>query len=139
MSLVLLPTELLLQIINLIPSLVDRQCLRHASRRLYHTISSPPTRPSLIIISKSVFEENNITPTRELTSLKRLNRDYYAICTALRWRDEKVARVFEAPREFVEVVSNLRIASLDSGEVRSADPLAWGSPRALFPSDRSVC
>ncbi|KAI0637866.1 WD40 repeat-like protein [Trametes polyzona] len=30
--------------------------------------------------------------------------------------DEKVARVFEAPREFVEVVSNLRIASLDSGE-----------------------
>ncbi|OJT10500.1 Elongator complex protein 2 [Trametes pubescens] len=30
--------------------------------------------------------------------------------------DEKVARVFEAPREFVDVVSNLRIADLDSGE-----------------------
>ncbi len=32
--------------------------------------------------------------------------------------DEKVARVFEAPREFVEVVNNLGVAQLDSGEVR---------------------
>ncbi|KAI0370220.1 WD40 repeat-like protein [Pilatotrama ljubarskyi] len=30
--------------------------------------------------------------------------------------DEKVVRVFEAPREFVEVVNNLRIAQIDSGE-----------------------
>ncbi|KAI0824601.1 WD40 repeat-like protein [Trametes gibbosa] len=30
--------------------------------------------------------------------------------------DEKVARVFEAPREFVEAVGNLRVASLDPGE-----------------------
>ncbi|PIL36810.1 hypothetical protein GSI_00500 [Ganoderma sinense ZZ0214-1] len=30
--------------------------------------------------------------------------------------DEKVARVFEAPREFVEVVNNLAVAQLDSGE-----------------------
>nr|VWO97323.1 Aspartyl proteinase [Ganoderma boninense] len=29
--------------------------------------------------------------------------------------DEKVARVFEAPREFVEVVNNLAVAHLDSG------------------------
>ncbi|TBU48448.1 WD40 repeat-like protein [Dichomitus squalens] len=32
--------------------------------------------------------------------------------------DEKVARVFEAPREFVEIVNNLGIAQLDSGEAR---------------------
>ena len=32
--------------------------------------------------------------------------------------DEKVARVFEAPREFVEVVNNLAVAQLDSGAVR---------------------
>ena len=31
--------------------------------------------------------------------------------------DEKVARVVEAPREFVEVVNNLGIAQVDSGEV----------------------
>ncbi|KAI0721823.1 WD40 repeat-like protein [Cerioporus squamosus] len=30
--------------------------------------------------------------------------------------DEKVARVFEAPREFVEIVNNLGVAQLDSGE-----------------------
>ena len=36
--------------------------------------------------------------------------------------DEKVARVFEAPREFVEIVNNLRIAQLDSG-VSSSMPL----------------
>ena len=35
--------------------------------------------------------------------------------------DEKVARVFEAPREFVETVNNLNIARLDSGEVRLID------------------
>ena len=36
--------------------------------------------------------------------------------------DEKVARVFEAPREFVEIVNNLGIAQLDSG-VSSSMPL----------------
>ena len=33
--------------------------------------------------------------------------------------DEKVVRVFEAPREFVEIVNNLAVAQLDSGEVRA--------------------
>lgn len=44
--------------------------------------------------------------------------------------DEKVARVFEAPREFVDVVSNLHIADLDSGEVQIAliYPLASRCP-----------
>ncbi|KAI0722960.1 WD40 repeat-like protein [Earliella scabrosa] len=32
--------------------------------------------------------------------------------------DEKVVRVFEAPREFVEIVNNLAVAQLDSGESR---------------------
>lgn len=36
--------------------------------------------------------------------------------------DEKVARVFEAPREFVEVVNNLGVAQLDTGEVHYHDP-----------------
>ncbi|KAM5535687.1 hypothetical protein V8D89_010674 [Ganoderma adspersum] len=40
--------------------------------------------------------------------------------------DEKVARVFEAPREFVEVVNNLGVARLDSGE--KARPRAAAVP-----------
>ena len=32
--------------------------------------------------------------------------------------DEKVVRVFEAPREFVEVVKNLGVADIETGEVR---------------------
>ena len=32
--------------------------------------------------------------------------------------DEKVARVFEAPREFVEVVKNLGVADIEAGEVK---------------------
>lgn len=31
--------------------------------------------------------------------------------------DEKVARVFEAPREFVDTVNNLNVAQLEYGEV----------------------
>ena len=33
--------------------------------------------------------------------------------------DEKVARVFEAPREFIDVVNNLGVAAIESGEVCS--------------------
>ncbi|KAI1792859.1 WD40 repeat-like protein [Ganoderma leucocontextum] len=40
--------------------------------------------------------------------------------------DEKVARVFEAPREFVEVVNNLGVAQLESGE--EARPRAAAVP-----------
>ncbi|RPD61869.1 WD40 repeat-like protein [Lentinus tigrinus ALCF2SS1-7] len=40
--------------------------------------------------------------------------------------DEKVARVFEAPREFLEIVNNLGVAQLDSGE--EARPRAAAVP-----------
>ncbi|KAI0773874.1 WD40 repeat-like protein [Fomes fomentarius] len=40
--------------------------------------------------------------------------------------DEKVVRVFEAPREFVEVVNNLHVTQLDSGE--EARPRAAAVP-----------
>ncbi|TFK93928.1 WD40 repeat-like protein [Polyporus arcularius HHB13444] len=40
--------------------------------------------------------------------------------------DEKVARVFEAPREFVEIVNNLGVAQIDSGE--EARPRAAAVP-----------
>ena len=42
--------------------------------------------------------------------------------------DEKVARVFEAPREFVEIVNNLRIAQLDSGVSSSLPPVSLRLP-----------
>lgn len=38
--------------------------------------------------------------------------------------DEKVARVFEAPREFLETVQNLRVADVASDPVR-APALIW--------------
>ena len=46
--------------------------------------------------------------------------------------DEKVARVFEAPKAFVQLTKNLQVAGIDADEVNSSLPFYYLWPNWVF-------
>ena len=52
--------------------------------------------------------------------------------------DEKVARVFDAPQEFLEIVKNLHVADIASGLV-SASQKSWSHPTHGSEGGTSTC